>query len=40
VQAQQGKHLTSEAYALLYFNAEYLRDQLDLVPKPVQKNAK
>src|SRR5438094_6327159 len=28
VEAQQGKHLTSEAYALLFFNAQYLRDHL------------
>jgi photosystem II stability/assembly factor-like uncharacterized protein len=26
VEAQQGTHLTSEAYALLFFNAQYLRD--------------
>src|SRR5437667_7519256 len=28
VEAQQGKHLTSEAYALLFFNAQYLRAHL------------
>lgn len=28
VQAQNGKHLTSEAYALLYFNGKYLADHL------------
>jgi hypothetical protein len=28
VQAQNGKHLTSEAYALLYFNGKYLVDHL------------
>lgn len=28
VSAQNGKHLTSEAYALLYFNAKYLADHL------------
>jgi hypothetical protein len=28
VEAQQGKHLTGEAYALLFFNAQYLRDHL------------
>ncbi len=28
VEAQNGHHLTSEAYALLKFNAEYLRDHL------------
>ena len=28
VHAQNGKHITSEAYALLYFNAKYLIDHL------------
>ncbi|MCP9291949.1 FIMAH domain-containing protein [Gracilimonas sediminicola] len=29
VEAQRGKHITEEGYALLYFNAEYLLDKLD-----------
>ena len=29
VEAQRGKHITEEGYALLYFNAEYLMDKLD-----------
>jgi hypothetical protein len=29
VKAQRGKHITEEGYALLYYNAEYLRDQLN-----------
>ena len=28
VEAQQGKHLSSEAYALLYFNAKYLIENM------------
>lgn len=29
VEAQRGKHITEEGYALLYFNGRYLRDQLN-----------
>jgi hypothetical protein len=37
VEAQKDKHLTSEAYALLKFNAEYLIDRL---PESTKKNKK
>lgn len=28
VEAQNGKHITGEGYALLYYNGEYLLDRL------------
>ncbi len=40
VEAQKDKHLTSEAYALLKFNAEYLIDRLPTSGKPGRQEEK